>query len=120
MRFLRFTDRALSSRAEALIQFDMDSLRQVAHAKTGIAPELWLADPDLYERDGRVLRDSTTPRLLAYTPQTRTLYVTDGCNSCTHDLVIDLTALSDSEIEDFSKRTNIRSELLQKLAAAIH
>jgi hypothetical protein len=98
----------------------MDSLRQVAKAKAGAAPELWLADPDLYERDGRVLRDSTTPRLLAYTPQTRTLYVTDGCNSCTHDLVTDLTALSDSEIEDFSKRTNIRSELLQKLAAAIH
>ena len=55
MRFLRLTDRPLSSKAEALIQFDMDSLRQVAQAKTGVLPELWLADPDLYEKDGRVL-----------------------------------------------------------------
>jgi len=120
MRFLRLTDHALSPKAEALIEFDMDSLRQVAHAKTAVAPELWIADPDLYEQNGRVLRDSTSSRLLAYSPETRTLYVTDGCNSCTHDLVIDVTALSDSEIEAFSKKNNIRRELLQKLAAAIH
>ena len=117
MKFLRLTDRALSSKAEDLIQFDMDSIRQVARAKTAGAPELWVADPDLYERDGRVLRDSTTPRLLAYVPETRTLYVTDGCNSCTHELVIDLPALSESEIEAFSKVNNIRVDLLQKLAA---
>jgi hypothetical protein len=97
----------------------MDSLRQVAQAKTGIVPELWMVDPDQYEKDGRVLRDSTTPRLLAYSPETRSLYVTDGCNSCAHDLVIDLTALNEAELGEVSRKNDIRLELLQKLTAAI-
>ena len=37
----------------------MDSLRQVAKAKAGAAPELWLADPDLYAMDGLQPVDSS-------------------------------------------------------------
>ena len=120
MKFLQFTTRELSPKADALVQFDVESLKQVAAAKTGTVPDLWLADPDLYEKDGRLLRDSPTPRLLAYSPQTRMLYVTDGCNSCAHELVVDLPTLTAPEREEFSKKNNIRPELLEKLAASIH
>ena len=120
MKFLQFTKRDLSSKAEELVQFDMDSLRQVAMARTGMAPDLWLADPDLYEKNGRVLRDSPTPRLLAYSGQTHTLYVTDGCNSCVHELTVDLPALAAQDREDFSKKNNIRPDLLERLADSIH
>ena len=120
MKFLQFTKRDLSSKATDLVQFDMESLKQVAMAKTGVAPDLWLTDPDLYEKDGRVLRDSPTPRLLAYSAQTHTLYVTDGCNSCAHELAVDLPTLGAREREDFSKKNNIRPELLETLAASIH
>jgi len=116
---LRFSDRAVSDKAEALIQFDADSIRQIARAKSGKAPEFWLVDPDLYESGGRILRDSSTPRLLAYSPETRTLYVTDGCNSCAHDAV-DLATLKPTEILQVSQKHGLRPELLQKLASSIH
>ena len=119
MRMLRLSDRAISSKAEDLIQFDSDSIRQVALAKTGKIPEYWLVDPDLYESGGRVLRDSSTPRLLAYSPDTHTLYVNDGCNSCAHDAG-DLSKLSPAEILDVSRKYSLRPEFLQKLASAIH
>ena len=115
---LHFTERVLSSKAEALVQFDTDSIRQVALARSGKLPELWLVDPDLYESGGRILRDSTTARLLAYSSETQTLYVTDGCNSCTH-AGIDLAALNATQIQDFSRQHSLRPELLEKLAAAI-
>jgi hypothetical protein len=117
MKLLHFTQRTLSPKADDLIQFDIDSIRQVAGAKGGTSPDVWLADPDLYEKNGRVLRDSSTPRLLAYSPHTKTLYATDGCNSCTHVLPGDLSSLSEVALREIASKNNIRIELLEKLAA---
>jgi hypothetical protein len=95
----------------------MDSLRQIAKAKGGELPDLWLFDPDLYEKDGRLQRDSTVPRLLAYSSSMKTLYVTDGCNSCAHALTVDLARFNASELEDFAAKTSIRLDLLKRLAS---
>ena len=97
-------ERNLSSKARDLIHFDMDSIRQVVSARHQSTPTLWLADPDGYEQHGRLLRDSTSPRLLAYSPGDGIIYATDGCNSCvypqsgvsaeiSHELMERLTAL---------------------------
>ena len=117
MKVHHLTDRPLSSKAGDLIQFDVDSIRQVVAARHGKQPELWLADPDQYEQNGRILRDSTTPRLLAYSRESRTLYVTDGCNSCTHQLDVNLTALTADELLLFAEKNKISSEMLKTLAA---
>ena len=117
MKVHRLTDRDLSSKAADLIQFDVDSIRQVVAARHGKQPELWLADPDQYERNGRILRDSTTPRLLAYSRESRTLYVTDGCNSCAHELDVNLKALTVDELLQFAEKNKISSEMLQALTA---
>lgn len=93
----------------------MDSIRQVVAAAHGQQPELWLTDPDQYEINGRILRDSATPRLLAYSTAGKTLYVTDGCNSCSHKLEADLGALPADQLQLFAERTGIRLDLLKKL-----
>ena len=80
MNFYR--ERALSAAASNLIEFDADSIRQLVSAQRGAHPDVWLADPDAYEKNGRVLRDSETPRMLAYSTRDHVLYATDGCNSC--------------------------------------
>jgi hypothetical protein len=116
MKLVLFTERPLSSEANDLIQFDMDSIRQIVAARHGEAPELWLADPDQYERNGRILRDSTSPRLLACCSEGKTLYVTDGCNSCTHELKASLMSLSASQLQGLAEESGIRIELLEKLA----
>jgi hypothetical protein len=71
--------RQLSATASDLVQFDADSIRQIAK---GDEPDLWVADPDKYEQNGRVLRDSESPRMLAYSSKKQILYATDGCNAC--------------------------------------
>jgi hypothetical protein len=116
MNIVHFTQRSLSSKAEDLVRFDMDSIRQVIAAQHGSAPELWLADPDEYERNGRVLRDSTSPRLLAYSAHTKQLYVTDGCNSCSHALPEELEKLTSGQLQELARTTGIRLELLAKLS----
>lgn len=116
MKLVLFTERPLSSKANDLVQFDADSIRQIVASRHGEPPELWLADPDQYERNGQILRDSTSPRLLACSSESRTLYVTDGCNSCTHELDASLRTLSASQLHALSKATGIRIELLEKLA----
>lgn len=117
MNVLRFKDHPLSSKAEQLVQFDVDSIRQVVAARHGQAPQFWLADPDQYERNGRLLRDSSTPRLLAYAADSRTVYVTDGCNSCVHEVGVDLKTLSADQLLRFAERNKIPFELLENLAA---
>ena len=77
MKLLR--PRQLSAGASDLIQFDAESIKQIARPDE---PDLWVADPDKYERDGRVLRDSESPRMLAYSSKKQILYATDGCNAC--------------------------------------
>jgi hypothetical protein len=71
--------RRLSGAASELVQFDADSIRQIARPDQ---PDFWVADPDKYERNGRLLRDSDSPRMLAYSTTRQMLYSTDGCNSC--------------------------------------
>lgn len=118
MKILHLTERMLSPKAEELVQFDMDSIQRVVSAQHGQQPELWLADPDQYEKNGRIQRDSATPRLLAYSATGRTLYVTDGCNSCSHRLESDLKRLSPGQLQSLSEDAGIPLELLRKLTAA--
>lgn len=117
MKVLHFRKRSLSSRAGELIQFDVGSIRQVVAARQGRLPDLWLADPDQYEVNGRILRDSTSPRLLAYSTENKTLYVTDGCNACAHRLEGSLSEWTADQLRGFAEQTGIRLELLEKLAA---
>src|SRR5437870_4715118 len=56
-------ERALSSKAQDLVEFDMASIRLLTH---GAEPTVWLVSTDQYEHNGRVLRDSPSPRLVAY------------------------------------------------------
>jgi hypothetical protein len=76
-------ERPLSAKAMDLVEFDMASIRLLTH---GVEPSIWVVSTEQYELNGRVLRDSTSPRLLAYYPDTKATYVTDGCNTCTHDV----------------------------------
>lgn len=117
MNLLYLKDRDLSSKASELVRFDMDSIRQVVAAHHAKDPEVWMADPDQYERNGRILRDSSTPRLLAYSTASRRLYVTDGCNTCAHDVVAELMSLNTDQLHQFADRNKIPFELLQRLAA---
>jgi len=117
MKVFNLTERSLSPKADELVRFDMDSIRQVIAAQHAVQPEFWLADPDQYERNGRILRDSTSPRLIAYTPGTKTIYVTDGCNSCSHAIEAEPGELTADQLQDLASKTGIRLELLRELAA---
>ena len=91
MKLLR--PRQLSAGASDLIQFDADSIKQIAKPDE---PDFWVADPDKYERDGRILRDSESPRMLAYSSKKQILYATDGCNACAKVVLPDqLTSVPD-------------------------
>jgi len=117
MRVFHLSERSLSPKADELVRFDMDSIRQVIAAQHAAAPEFWLADPDQYERNGRVLRDSTSPRLIAYSPGTQTIYVTDGCNSCSHAIPAEPATLTNDQLQELASKTGIRLELLRELSA---
>ena len=117
MKVFHLTERSLSQKADELVQFDMDSIRMVIAGQHGAPPEFWLVDPDQYERNGRVLRDSTSPRLIAYTPGTQTLFVTDGCNSCSHAIPAEPAALTGEQLQEVASKTGIRIELLRELSA---
>jgi len=112
-------DRTLSAKAQALADFDMDSVRQIVAAKHSSPPTVWLVDPDQYEQNGRLLRDSTSHRLLAYSPEDRVLYATDGCNSCEHLLSSDLQMLNPDAIRALAEESHIRPELLEGLRALL-
>jgi hypothetical protein len=117
MKVIHLKNRPMSPKAAELFQFDMDSIRQIVASRHGRPPMLWVSDPDQYERNGRILRDSTTPRLLAYAPEDRKLYVTDGCNSCTHQLEGELTALTPEQMKSLADTSSIHLEMLECLAA---
>ena len=119
MRLEYFSSVKLSKPAEDLIRFDMDSIRQMVAAKRGREPEIWLADPEGYERSGRVLRDSPSSRLLAYSPSDLTLYASDGCNACTRQLAVALESLTDSELQTFSEDNDLRLDLVERLAETL-
>jgi hypothetical protein len=107
MNFLH--QRSLSAAASDLIEFDADSIRRVGK------PDLWLADPDAYEKNGRVLRDSENPRMLAYSTREHVLYATDGCNTCTVNL--DLKAVTD--LKGVAEENGLPFGLLEKLRSFV-
>jgi hypothetical protein len=111
-----FRERKLSQAASDLIQFDADSIRQVASAQHLANPDVWLADPDAYEKNGRVLRDSESARMIAYSTKDQVLYATDGCNSCTRRVRMNLGRLPSPELRELAANNELRVELLEKLA----
>ena len=118
MNFLR--ERTLSPAASDLIEFDADSIRQVVAAQHLTQPDIWLVDPDAYEKNGRILRDSESPRMLAYSMASGVLYATDGCNSCTRRVEHNFEGMSFPERQEFAKKNDIRPELLERLIALVH
>ena len=108
-----FRQRALSAAASELIEFDADSIRRLG------SPDVWLADPDGYEKNGRILRDTDSPRMLAYSTKDRLLYATDGCNSCTRQLRGDLKELPTEELKRFAEENELRLELLERLVTLL-
>ena len=119
MRLEYFTSSNLSSAGEALVHFDVDSIRQVVAANHGAVPDIWLADPDAYERDGRIFRDSDSPRLLAYSTADRVLYATDGCNSCARNVQTEIESLPQTELKRFVQENGLRLDLIEKLVTLI-
>jgi hypothetical protein len=113
------TDTPLSAKAQELVQFDIDSIRQVAGGSHSAEPTVYVADPTQYERNGRILRDSTSPRLLGYSPTDRILYANDGCNSCTHGLPADLKSFTQEQRREFANQNGIREDLLEGLAGLV-
>ena len=114
-----FRERTLSRAASDLIQFDADSIRQIVSSQHQPAPEVWLVDPDSYEKNGRVLRDSDSSRMLAYSKSDRVLYGTDGCNSCARRVRTNLELLPADELKRFADDNELRLELLEHLAALL-
>ena len=108
-----FRQRALSAAATELIDFDADSIRRLGN------PDVWLVDPDAYEKNGRILRDTDTPRMLAYSTKDHLLYATDGCNSCTRQLRTHLEQLPPEELKQFAAENDLRLELLEGLVALL-
>jgi hypothetical protein len=110
-----FHERNLSQAASELVQFDADSIRHIVAAQHLSNPDVWLVDPDAYEKNGRVLRDSDSARMLAYSTKDRVLYATDGCNSCARQVQMSLERLSAQELKDLAEKNELRLELLEKL-----
>src|SRR5215510_11486190 len=117
MNFLH--ERKLSKTASDLVQFDAASVQQVVSAQRLTSPDVWLADPDAYEKNGRVLRDSDSPRMLAYSTQDHVLYATDGCNSCARRAPMNLELLSFDQLKEFAEENALRVELLDRLATLV-
>jgi hypothetical protein len=113
------TARQLSAKAMAFLEFDVDSIRQVVSGRHGTTPRYWLADPEQYEQNGRALRDSTEPRLLAYSPEDRVLYANDGCNSCTHVIERDLRGLSSEDVLALGGQIKVSATLLKRMVEVL-
>ena len=114
-----YRSRELSQAASDLVQFDADSIRQIVSAQHLSQPDVWLADPDAYEKNGRVLRDCDSPRMLAYAATEQMLYATDGCNSCARHVPAKLDSLPDDQLKQLAGENEIRPELLQRLASLL-
>ena len=113
-----FREHELSSAASNLVRFDADSIRQAASAD-GCDLDVWLVDPREYEYNGRVFRDSESPRMLAYSTRDQILYATDGCNTCARHLPGKLQSLPSSELRSFAGQNDLRVDLLEYLASLV-
>lgn len=111
-----FTERPESQPVQDLIQFDLDSIRQFVAGQRDPMPDVWLVVPDGYEKSGRVLRDSETSRLLAYSTKNRALYATDGCNTCARRLPKNLEELSTENLKTFAEANELRVDVVERLA----
>jgi hypothetical protein len=116
MQIYYLTNSPLSPKARDLVQFDVDSIRQAAAGRHAPPPTVYVADPDLYEKNGRLLRDSASPRLLGYSPADQVLYANDGCNSCTHQLSANLQSIDLKQRRAFALANRIPEQLLDKIA----
>ena len=110
-------DLELRDDARILVDFDMDSIRLMISAQRDPEPAVWVAAPEGYQQDGHLLRDSDSIRLIAYVPDSDTVYATDGCNSCRHISRIEQSTID--ELETLSERTQIPSGMLQLLAQIV-
>jgi hypothetical protein len=119
MKLNYFGRHPLSQPARDLIQFDIDSIRQIVAGRHGVMPEVWLAVPEAYEKNGRALRDSETPRLLAYSTLAATLYATDGCNACARQLDRRLEDLSADQLKTFADMNEMRLDVLEALRSLL-
>ena len=115
MQVFYLTESPLSQKAQDLVQFDVDSIRQAAAGKHAAAPTIYVADPEQYEKNGRLLRDSTSPRLLGYAPADNILYANDGCNSCTHPMQANLVSLNPEQARAFAGANKIPEVLLSRI-----
>jgi len=119
VKLYRLNDREITPKTQELVDFDMDSIRQIAVSEKLKAPQLWLANPGQYESQGRILRDSTSPRMLAYLTERNVLLVTDGCNSCVHFLKLDLKEMDAEALKVFSAESHIAPELLGRMVEIV-
>ena len=106
----------LSDEAKKLVEFDTDSIRQVIAADRAGEPDLWLADPEGYQANGHLLRDSESIRLIAYSRGGSVVYATDGCNSCRHLLEEPLDSGGNGRLSTISERVQLPTVLLDRLA----
>jgi|SRR5262245_3436085 len=107
-----FREQALSQAASDLMRFDADSIQNLVSARRLASPDVWLADPDAYEKNGRVLRDSDSPRMLAYSTMDRVLYATDGCNAC-------IRQVEPEELKTLALKNEVRLDLIERLLSLI-
>jgi len=112
-------ERKLSGLVSDLVQFDADSIRQIARAQRRREPDVWVIDPDRYEQNGRILRDSDSARMVGYSKTDRILYATDGCNSCARLMPEILPALSAAELRSFADKNGVPIELLEYLVSLL-
>jgi len=116
----RLVERELSAKAEELIDFDMDSIRQVAASQHLKPPGVWLINPDQYEKAGRIQRDSTSARMLAYSSDRQIVFATDGCNSCVHALHGNLKTMDHDALTTFAAESEIQPEMVERLADIVN
>src|SRR5215510_11691348 len=107
-----FREQDLSQAASDLMRFDADSIHSLVSARRSASPDVWLADPDAYEKNGRVFRDSDSPRMLAYSTRDRVLYATDGCNAC-------IRQVGPEELKTLAAKNEVRLDLIEKLLSLI-
>jgi len=107
-----FREQDLSQAASDLMRFDADSIQHLVSARRLASPDIWLADPDAYEKNGRLLRDSDSPRMLAYSTMDRVLYATDGCNACIREV-------GPEELKTLAEKNEVRLDLIEKLLSLI-
>jgi len=106
-------DLELQDEAQALIDFDMGSIRQMILAHRDPEPAVWVAAPEGYQQHGHVLRDSNAIRLIAYVADSGSIYATDGCNSCRH--ISHVEKSTQSELKTLSGTAQLPIDMLKLL-----